>query len=243
MSRTIDLNTDLGEGFPWDQRLLDLVTSTSVSCGSHAGDQATIESTLAWAVDRAVLVGAHPGYDDREGFGRRERPCSRAELRTLVVEQVERLRTWASLCGAHVSFIKAHGALYNQAQRDQDLAEGLVDSALECDLPLLGQPGTVLERTARERGVLFFAEGFPDRRYETDGRLAPRSSPGSSLYEPAEVRENLARLLDQGVKTLCVHGDDERSVAQAGLLREWLADRGWTPRHFLSEPSGGSIKG
>src|SRR4051812_35707267 len=124
--RTIDLNADLGEGCPWDEAILDHVTSANVCCGAHAGDPETILRTLRAARRRGVVVGAHPGYPDREHFGRQERAISRAEVEALVLEQLDDMERWASEVGVPVRFVKPHGALYNQAQRDPEIAAGLV---------------------------------------------------------------------------------------------------------------------
>jgi UPF0271 protein len=227
---TIDLNADLGEGFPWDEAILRLVSSTSVCCGAHAGDADCIRRTLQLAQAKRVSVGAHPGYADRDGFGRRDQSLGREAVKNLVVDQVETLRGWSRADGAEIRFIKPHGALYNQAQREIEIGAGVLDAAESLRLPILGQPGTLLEHEARRRGVGYLTEGFPDRRYRPDGSLVPRSSPDAKLYEPEEVRANVLGLIGQGVNTLCVHGDDARAVAQAELLRRILEDAGWSIR-------------
>ena len=122
----IDLNADLGEGFPWDDDLLDRVTSASLSCGAHAGDVESIRRTLRSAISRGVVVGAHPGFPDREGFGRRERETSRDEAEALVLEQVAALARLAEEVGGVIRFVKPHGAFYNQAQTDPEIASGIV---------------------------------------------------------------------------------------------------------------------
>lgn len=234
---SIDLNADLGEGFPNDARLLDLVTSASVACGAHAGDRATILETIAAARERGVAVGAHPGYPDREGFGRRERGASAAEVERLVTEQVEFLATLAAGLDTLLAFLKPHGALYNQAQRDGEMARGVAAAALAFRLPVLGQPGGALERAALEVGLRFVAEGFPDRRYEPDGRLAPRGSPGAVLHDRAEVQAQAVRLAGLGLTTLCIHGDDPSAVRNASDVRAALAGHGIAPR-FWNDPPG-----
>ena len=173
MKRSIDLNADLGEGFPDDARLLDLVTSASISCGAHAGDPATIQATLIAAKERGVAVGAHPGYPDRENFGRVEHDIEDSRVSRIVADQFERLLEIADRVGVEIRFVKPHGALYNQAQRDEAIARGVVLAVRRTGLPLLGQPGSVLEQLAAQFGVAYIAEGFPERRYQTDGRLVP----------------------------------------------------------------------
>ena len=235
MSRpnAIDLNADLGEGFPNDARLLGLVTSASVSCGAHAGDPGTILATLNEAKARGVAVGAHPGFADRAGFGRVERSATADEVERLIVSQCESLADLASRVGLTLRFVKPHGALYNQAQKDPEIAAGVVAAARRLGLPVLGQPGSVLASRLVEDGVGFVAEGFPDRRYEPDGRLTPRDRPGA-LLRPDEVEAQVVGLVTQGLDTLCIHGDHPDAVqnaeaVRAVLLRHGLAAKFWAP--------------
>ncbi len=224
---SIDLNADLGEGFPNDRALLGLVTSASISCGAHAGSPDVIRQTLRDARDRGIAVGAHPGYPDCEHFGRREQEMGSEAVLGLILEQVETLGVLAAEVGVPIRFLKPHGALYNQAQRQPEIARGVVAAALELGLPLLGQPGTLLESLAKAQGVRYLAEGFPDRRYRDDGSLVPRGQPDAVLHDPAEVEAQLVRLATEGrVETLCIHGDDPRAVANAELVRRVLESHG-----------------
>ena len=232
MTATMDINADLGEGFPNDLLLLDLVTSASISCGAHAGDRATILATLQAAKARDVPVGAHPGYPDREGFGRREFDLPAAQMTRFINEQFEKLIQIAGEVGVTLRFVKPHGALYNQAQRDGVAARAVIEAMIELGLPLLGQSGTVLERLAKERGVPFISEGFPDRRYESDGRLVPRSRPDAILHDDDEMAAQVLRLVEQGIGTLCIHGDDPQAVANAERVRTMLKSRGIEPRFW-----------
>jgi UPF0271 protein len=218
----IDVNADLGEGFPHDEALLDLVASAAVSCGAHAGDRDSIRRTLRAARVRNVVVGAHPGYPDREGFGRRDRDMAAADVESLIRDQYADLRRIADEEGVTIRFLKPHGALYNQAQRRDATARGMVAAALALGLPLLGQPGTPLESAARAAGIVFIPEGFPDRRYRPDGSLAPRTDPDAVLPPeglPANVRTLLA---PRRVRTLCLHGDHPEALANARRLRAIL---------------------
>ena len=230
--RVIDLNADLGEGCPWDEALLLRVSSASVSCGAHAGTPDEIEQTLRWAVARGVAVGAHPGYADRLGFGRLDQDLTNLQIGELIEGQLNRLEAWAEGAGAAVRFVKPHGALYNQGQRDGRVASAIVAALLRRGLPILGQPGGEVERGARKFGLRFVGEGFADRRYRPDGRLVPRAEPGAVLEDPAEVRDQVLRLVDRGVETLCVHGDDPRSVALADLVSSILEGAGVEVRGF-----------
>jgi len=223
----IDLNADLGEGFPNDRRLLELVTSASICCGAHAGSPEVIRQTLRDASACGVMVGAHPGYHDREGFGRRDQTSSRSRLLGLITIQLSNLKRLAEELNVDVVYVKPHGALYNQAQRQLDVAEPVIVAAELFHLPLFGQPDSLLESEAFRRRVPFVPEGFPDRRYRADGTLVPRSEPNAVLHDPAEIEAQVLRLVSEGVvMTLCVHGDDPRAVANAELVRMVLNKHG-----------------
>jgi UPF0271 protein len=240
--RTIDLNTDVGEGCPNDRLLIDgdLATSANVACGGHAGDPEVIRQTLGYARDRGVVVGAHPGYPDREHFGRREQTMSSDAVTTLILEQVAFLNELAAEAGVAVRFLKPHGALYNQAQRQNEIARGVVDAAAKLGLPLLGQPGSLLEGWAKGRGIRYVAEGFPDRRYRDDGSLVPRSEPDAVFQDPDELLFNASRLVQQRrVATLCIHGDEPRAVENARLVRQFLEGQGISVRGFASGDQSG----
>jgi UPF0271 protein len=237
--RSIDLNADVGEGCPNDRLLLygDLVTSASVACGAHAGDPDVIRQTLGYARDRGIAIGAHPGYPDREHFGRRERAMSADAVTAMILDQAEFLIDLAAEVGVAVRFLKPHGALYNQAQRQSEIARGVVDAAADLGLPLLGQPGSVLEGLALGRGIRYIAEGFPDRRYRADGSLVPRSEPDAILHDTEEMRQQVSLLVaHHHVATLCIHGDDPRAVENARLVCQCLGALGVAVRSFTSDP-------
>jgi 5-oxoprolinase (ATP-hydrolysing) subunit A len=224
---SIDVNADLGEGFPNDRALLELVTSASICCGAHAGTPLAIRQTLRDAVARRVLIGAHPGYPDRDGFGRRDQNLSTNELIEIISAQIVGLMSLAAQEGATVAYLKPHGALYNQAQREPHIARAVVEAVRTRGWPLLGQPGSVLETIARDQGVVYIAEGFPDRRYGADGSLVPRSDAAAMLREPHEIEEQVVRLTEEGrVATLCIHGDEPGAVANATLVRRVLTRHG-----------------
>ena len=237
MNRTVDLNADLGEGMPWDLDLLARVTSANVSCGAHAGDPGGIAATLIEARRRGVVVGAHPSWPDREGFGRVERAASRSEVESLVTEQVASLRSIAGPLGVAVRYIKPHGALYNQAMRGDPgsapIATGLIAAANHLDLPLLGLPRTALERMALGLSVRYVREGFPDRRYDADLRLIPRSDPRAMVIDRDEAVGQAVRLVRSGIDSLCIHGDRPESVALADAILSAFAVLGIGVRNFL----------
>jgi 5-oxoprolinase (ATP-hydrolysing) subunit A len=231
--QSIDLNADLGEGYPDDAALLARVTSASVSCGAHAGDSATILATLREAKARGVSIGAHPGFADREGFGRRERDVDAAEVERLILEQIEALAALALAVGLPLRFVKPHGALYNQAQRQPHVAEGVIAALARRHLPVLGQPRSVLEARAKAQGVRFVAEGFPERRYRPNGRLVPRDEKGAVLTDPDEIEAQVVWLIEQGVATLCIHGDDPHAVEKADRVRAVLRRHRIAPKGFV----------
>jgi UPF0271 protein len=232
MLRTIDLNADLGEGCPWDYALLGRVTSASVCCGAHASDPETIFQALRWARERGVVVGAHPGYADREHFGRRELNIPGKDIAILVEAQIVTLEKLAARAGVPLRFLKPHGALYNQAQREFDVATFLLYPAFNRVWPVLGLPGSLVERMSGELNLPFIAEGFADRRYQADGSLVPRSEPNALLEDPGEIREQVLWLVDRGLGTICIHGDDPRAVDLADLVLDTLKSAGITPRSF-----------
>jgi UPF0271 protein len=228
------LNADLGEGFTNDRALLDLVSSASISCGAHAGSEETIRQTVNDARDRGVVIGAHPGYPDREGFGRRDRDSSSDEVEALITEQVSSLAVLTREAGVPICYLKPHGALYNQAQRQEPIAHGVAAAAAALDLPLLGQPGTLLERLCAEYSVRYVTEGFPDRRYRDDGSLVPRNELKAILTEPEEIAEQVLRLVAaRRFVTLCIHGDEPRAVANAEAVRLMLKNHGIIVRPFV----------
>ena len=230
--KPIDLNCDLGEGGAHDAELLALASSANVACGFHAGDPSTAARTLELAARRGVVVGAHPGYPDREHFGRRELPREPRQLFDEVVYQVGALRGLARAAGTAVRYLKPHGALYNQACREDPYAEPVVAAAGLFGLALVGLPGSRLEQLAAGR-CPFVAEGFADRRYRPDGSLVPRSEPGAFVTDPAEAVEQVDRLLrERGVRTVCVHGDNPHALEFARQLRAHLERAGYVIRPF-----------
>jgi UPF0271 protein len=228
----IDLNADLGEGCPWDELLLAKVTSASVCCGAHAGDEQSIGRTLRAAKANGVVVGAHPGYEDRQHFGRREQPFPGPSLEESLNHQLDLLSQVAGEEGVRLRFVKPHGALYNQAQRDRQIAEAIVNAVSRRSVALLGLPNSTLCELAAAAGIRYVAEGFIDRRYRPDGSLVARSEPNAILQDPAEIRAQMLRLVHQGTETLCIHGDNPDSVRLVTLAAEVLRDAGVATRSF-----------
>lgn len=247
----IDLNADLGEGFgPWtlgdDAAMLGLVTSANVACGGHAGDPETMFRTLVLARERGVTVGAHPGYADREGFGRRVIPMAPDEIGRMVAAQVGALQGVAALAGVSVRYVKPHGALANLAADDRAVAAAIVAAVAASGLAVLAISGTELEGVAREAGLRVFSEVFADRAYLPSGRLVPRSQPGAVLHDAEAVAARLIGFLETGlmpviggdpvrlaVQSVCLHGDTPGAVGMAQGLRARLAAAGITVAPFL----------
>jgi len=228
----IDLNADLGEGAGFDAELMPLITSANVCCGLHAGGPAEIARTLGLAHKHGVVIGAHPGYADRENFGRRELALGKQELVALCVYQLGALDAMASTLGLRVSYVKPHGALYNQACRDRDLAELFVIAAAQLDLPVVGLPGSKLEAVCKDR-LKFVPEGFADRRYRADGSLVSRTEPDALVDNPEEAVKQVELLIrERGVRTICVHGDNPDAVAFTKAVREALLARGFKLKAF-----------
>ncbi len=249
----IDLNSDLGEGYgPWsmgeDAQILDCVTSANIACGGHAGDPETMFKTLRLAADRGVRVGAHPGYNDREGFGRRVIPMQAAEIGRMVVAQVGALVALARLAGTAVRYVKPHGALGNLAAADPTVAHAVASAvnALDPALAILAISGTELERAARALAMPVFSEVFADRAYQPDGQLVPRGIPGAVLHDPKEAADRLIAYLQTGLMTvqgaapialradsICVHGDSAEAAEMARWIRARLQAEGVTLAAFV----------
>jgi UPF0271 protein len=228
----IDLNADLGEGTGFDAELMTLITSANVCCGRHAGEPSITAETLQLARQHGVTVGAHPGYPDREHFGRRELDVAEYALWAECTFQIGGLIGLAKAEDAPVRYVKPHGALYNQACRDRQVARCVVTAASHYDLPVVGLPGSALATEATTI-VPFIPEGFADRRYRPDGTLVPRSEPDAFVEDPEEAVRQVEWLIrDTGVRTICVHGDNPKAVSFIRAVRTVLLDRGFTLKSF-----------
>lgn len=217
----MNLNSDLGEGAGHDEEILSVIDSANVCAGAHAGSPELTAATVRRCRELGVEVGAHPGYADRANFGRIELPLSPGEIQALVREQ----------CGVvaaagRVDYIKAHGALYFRCQDDPEAAEALCGVAQELGVGLVGQPGFAILEVASRRGVAGYREGYADRDYLPDGRLAPRSRPGAVLTTEQAVAQGLRLARSGDYDTICLHGDSPGAAETARLLREELAAAG-----------------
>lgn len=228
----LDLNCDLGEGCPFDADLMPLITSANVACGFHAGDASSARAALRLAAQNGVQAGAHPGYADREHFGRRELERTEDQIFEECVYQVGALTGLARAEGITLRYLKPHGALYNQACRDDAYARPVVEAAKLFDLAVMGLPRSRLEAACAGR-CPFVAEGFADRRYRPDGSLVPRSEADAFVADPEEAVRQAGWLLRTcGVRTLCVHGDNPHALDFVRRLRAALSREGVTLRHF-----------
>jgi UPF0271 protein len=217
--KRIDLNTDLGEGGADDTALLELVDSANIACGGHAGSEEIMRRTIGLAIAAGVAAGAHPGYEDRENFGRREMELPPDSVTDLVARQVE---IFAAATGGTVHHVKPHGALYNQANRDASLALAVVRGIQKISpgAMLYALPASALAAAGLAAGMTVRTEGFADRRYQADGSLVPRGDPAAVISDVAEAVAQALKLARSGcIDTLCVHGDGPRALAILRALR------------------------
>ena len=237
---SIDLNADVGEGCD-DEALLPFLTSANVACGIHAGTPGLMDRTVALALARGIRVGAHPGYADRDNFGRIEIDLSPEDVENLVLYQVAALDGFVRSRGGRLAHVKAHGALYNRAARDLDLARAIARGVRRYrdDLVLVGLAGSRMLAAAEEIGLPSAGEAFADRRYLPNGSLMPRKQPGSVLTDPVEAAEQAVHIARDGfvtasdgsrlpvsARTLCLHGDTPGAPRIARSVREGLEREG-----------------
>lgn len=241
MELSIDLNSDLGEGAGHDEELLGLVSSANIACGLHAGNAGMMREAILAARAHNVSVGAHPGFDDRENFGRRETSLPPHEIYALVIYQLGAFHALADSLGAHPRHVKPHGALYNMAARSEEISDAIVRAmkAVDPKLILFAPANSSLWRTAVANEVHVAREVFADRNYMADGSLVPRDRPDALLHDPLEaanrvfgmLRDNKVRAIDGTevrveADTICVHGDTPGAVAFARELRLALHQMG-----------------
>lgn len=248
----IDLNSDVGESFGnWkmgdDAAIFASVSSANVACGFHAGDPSTIAQTCRDAVAAQVTIGAHVGYRDLAGFGRRFLDCSATELADDVLYQLGALQALARSAGSEIKYVKPHGALYNTIVHHEVHAQAVIDAikAFGTDLPVLLLPGSVALQKAEAAGLRGVAEAFADRNYTPEGTLVSRREANAVLHDPALVTENMVRLATEGsivavdgstikmpAESICLHGDTAGAVAMASAVRAGLEHAGVQIRSF-----------
>jgi UPF0271 protein len=246
MSKQVDLNCDVGESYGAyrlgaDDALMPWISSANIACGYHAGDPLVMDETVRLAVRHGVGIGAHPGFPDLLGFGRRAMQLAPGEVENYVLYQVGALAAFARAAGAELAHVKPHGALYNVAARDVETARAIVRGVARAgfDLILVGLAGSALVEAAREAGLAVASEGFADRVYNPDGTLRSRRLPGALLESPAAAAEQALRIARDGmvsshtgeeislhVDTICIHGDTPAAVEIAQAIRQKLAQAG-----------------
>jgi UPF0271 protein len=246
LAGTVDLNADVGESFGvytlgHDQALMRAITSANIACGFHAGDPGVMRETVVLAKEHGVAVGAHPGFADLVGFGRRQMHVTTREAEDLVAYQIGALAAIAAAQGVRLQHVKPHGALYNAAARDPALAGAIARAvaAVDRSLILFGLAGSELVRAGVREGLRTAREGFADRAYRADGTLVPRTEPGSVIHDPDTVarravmmaRDGAVPVADDGrvelaIETICVHGDTPDAATLAARIRDALAEAG-----------------
>jgi UPF0271 protein len=248
----IDINADVGERTEGlldgsEERLLRVVTSANIACGGHAGDATSMHSVMELCQSLGISIGAHPGYPDRLGFGRSKLNMPLSELEGSLVEQIRSLLEVASLCGASVHHVKPHGALYNAAATDKELAATIAraTAVVNRNAVLVGLAGSLMLDVWRDFGFSVIAEAFVDRRYEADGALRSRALPDAVIVDPLEAAAQALLIVNEGVvtsvngtviqvdaQTLCIHGDTSNAVLIAGAVRSALEQSGVALRSF-----------
>jgi len=243
---SIDLNCDIGESFGHyslgnDAAMVDIVTSANIACGLHAGDPLVMRHTVEMAIARGVAVGAHPGYPDLQGFGRRALSMGAKELEATILYQLGALTGFVAVAGGRLTHVKPHGALYNTAARDPKVARAIARAVISFDprLIVVTLPDSALAGAASSEGLSVAAEGFADRAYRKDAALVPRGHPGAVIHDPAEVAARAVQMVTEGtveaitgetidlrIDTLCVHGDTPNAPAIARSLRRALEAAG-----------------
>lgn len=250
---SIDLNSDLGESFgPWhmgdDNSMLGIVSSANIACGGHASDPNTMLETVRLAKENKVVIGAHPGFPDKEAFGRRLIPMSAADVETLIASQVGALLGIAKLAEAEVQYVKAHGALANWAAATPDIALAIA-RAVRMSAPgcaLLAISGTELESAGRQLGLKTYSEVFADRAYQSNGQLVPRSVEGSVIHDAKAASDRLIQFLKTGemptldgnsvklkADSICIHGDNPAAVAMGKAIQQQLISEGFHIASFV----------
>lgn len=245
MALRVDFNSDMGESYGAfkmgdDDVILDYVTSANLACGWHGGDPLTMRRTVFMAVERGVAVGGHPSYPDLMGFGRRVMQITPEEAHNYVLYQLGALMAFARAAGTTLQHVKPHGALFNAAQDDYALAEGIAHGVREAgkDLIVVALPGSQMEKAARAAGLRVAREGFADREYTDEGRLVPRKVPGSVIHDPNRIAERVVQMvkgkltamsgkpLDVQVETICLHSDTPGAGALARTIRRAVEEAG-----------------
>ncbi len=238
---TVDLNCDVGEGCGYDAELMGLVSSANIACGYHAGDEETMRKTVDLAVENGVTIGAHPGYPDRENFGRDVMDLSASEIVRIVTDQINALAEIAKTAGGKVTHVKPHGALYNQSARDPELASVIARAIADLDdrLILFGLSGSHSISEAEKIGLRTASEVFADRTYQSDGSLTPRTDLKALIQDQETASTQVLDMIKYGrvrsvdaimipiiAQTVCIHGDGDNAANFARAINRALAQSG-----------------
>lgn len=236
----VDLNVDLAEGCSNDQRLLQLVTSANVACGLHAGDFNEMRKAIRWAKENKVRIGAHPSFPDRENFGRTNLQLPDDELKACLLYQLGAVKALCDAEGVSLSYVKPHGALYNQAAKDESLAAliALTIKQFDPSLKLMGLSGSLMLKVAQQHGLGIISEVFADRHYLADGSLVPRSRADALVDNDEEAISQVLQMVLQGsvptvdgqniaiqADSICLHGDGEHAISFAEKIRKALTEK------------------
>ncbi len=247
--KTIDLNCDMGESFGayrlgMDEAVIGYITSANIACGWHAGDPTVMDRTVKMAVEHGVGVGAHPGYPDLLGFGRRNMDCSPEEIRRYLIYQIGAIEAFCKVHGSRLQHVKPHGALYLTAVESEEVARAVAEAIVSVNpelayVALAGARGELMTRIGREVGLKVVYEAFPDRAYTPGGTLVSRRQPGAVVKDPREVAARALRMAKEGMviavdgtsipleaQTLCVHGDTPSAIDLVKSIRKALAADG-----------------
>lgn len=236
----VDLNVDLAEGCSNDQHLLQLVTSANIACGLHAGDFNEMHKAIRWAKENKVRVGAHPSFPDRENFGRTNMLLPDDELKACLLYQLGAVKALCDAEGVSLSYVKPHGALYNQAAKDESLAAliALTIKQFDPSLKLMGLSGSLMLKVAQQHGLGIISEVFADRHYLADGSLVPRSRADALVDNDEEAISQVLQMVLQGsvptvdgqdvaiqADSICLHGDGEHAISFAKKIRKALTEK------------------
>jgi UPF0271 protein len=235
--KSVDLNADLGEGCGNDKEILKYVSSVNIACGLHAGSPLIMTETVIMAIKKGISIGAHPGYPDREGFGRVKIDMPYNELLATIIYQIGALNAIIGSEGGKLSHVKAHGALYNSAAKDRKIAQAVVTATrtIDAKLCIFGPGGSALETEAKKQSIRFCSEVFADRAYMNDGSLVPRSEPGAIIEDKILCAKRVLLMIEENYveaingerieivsDTVCLHGDNEKAVEFASCLHNTL---------------------
>jgi 5-oxoprolinase (ATP-hydrolysing) subunit A len=237
----VDINCDLGEGFNNDSKLMQYITSANIACGYHAGDAKTMLNTIRLCLKNKVAIGAHPGYPDLEGFGRRSMKLPNEEIEAIVFDQLLAIIAMVETEGGKLVHVKPHGALYNDAVKSEEISKAIVNAIVKIDpnLIFVGLANSVMIEVAQKAGLKTRNEVFADRNYDDNGHLIPRSNPEAVIHDVENCRSRVLKMVDKGIvtslsgkeveinaDTICIHGDNMEALIFAKELNAYLTENG-----------------